>query len=529
MRQFAELVDKLENTSLTNNKLKYLKEYFLKASEEDKVWVIALFNHKRPKRQVNTKLLRQWIYEASDLPPWLVEECYHVVGDFAETLALLTPNTDKGSSDHSLTYWVNYLIRLNTLEEEQKKSSVLMAWKQLSRQERFVFNKLITGGFRIGVSAKLISRALAEIHDIDPSIVTHKIMGKWNPQKTAYDDLILNDQSTDNLSKPYPFYLAYPLEQDISDLGHPDDWNAEWKWDGIRIQLIKRSNEIFLWSRGEDLLTGKFSEINLLIDFFIDDFVIDGELLPYKNGEILPFHVLQTRIGRKTLSKKILSEAPCAIFAYDILEYEGKDIRKKTFKERRAILKNVILQIDKPDLIKLSDDVIFNKWSELEAYRRKADEFSAEGLMIKRNDSVYKTGRRRGDWWKWKVDPMTVDAVMIYAQKGHGRRADIFSDYTLAVWHEGELVPFAKAYSGLTDVEMREVNRFIKKNTTGKYGPVRTVAPELVFEIAFEGIQRSNRHKSGIAVRFPRIHRWRKDKNAKEANNLEDLLKLLRN
>jgi DNA ligase-1 len=527
MREFAQLLENIENTTKTNAKVKYLVDYFDHADDQDKLWAIALFTHKRPKRRVNTRLLATWAMELSGLQPWLFEESYLVVGDLAETISLIVPVASESSS-HSLTFWIEYLIELGDLEEEEKKQRILEAWNQLDKQELWVFNKLITGGFRIGVSKNLITRALARHLDMDVNVVSLQLMGDWKPQNTSFRALFIDvDTGAVNLSRPYPFYLAYPLEGEVSSLGDVDDWAAEWKWDGIRSQLIKRGGELYLWSRGEELITDKFPELQYLKDRLPDGVALDGELLPFKDGKPLSFALLQTRIGRKNVSKKHLKEAPAAILAYDLLEYNGQDLRSLPFQERREKLNDLVSLADAYPHLQLSQMVSFADWKELTSLREKSRENLAEGFMIKRKESIYQVGRKRGDWWKWKVDPFSVDAVMIYAQKGHGRRANIYSDYTFGVWHEGQLVPFAKAYSGLTDQELNQVTKFVQANTLERFGPVRTVQPTQVFEIHFEGIQASSRHKSGVAVRFPRIHRWRRDKSPEEANSLDDLKALI--
>lgn len=526
MKDFSILIKSLEQTTQTNKKVKSLVEFFQNADEKDKVWAIALFTHKRPKRQVNTRQLREWVIDSSGLPDWLFEESYHVVGDLAETLALVYPSGQQQNQE-SLDYWINYLYGLKDQEDEEKKQRIIAAWQQLNTDEKFIFNKLITGGFRIGVSKNLIIKALSSYTEESSEVISHRLMGNWDPFETDFQTLVLDERPNENASKPYPFYLAYPVEKEIESLGNVAEWSAEWKWDGIRSQLIKRNGEWFLWSRGEELITDKFPEFGEVIDQLPDGTVIDGELLPFKDGKPLDFGILQTRIGRKNLTKKIMNDAPPIIKAYDLLECDGKDIRNESYDSRRSKLMNLLGDEAIKTKIIMSDSVSFSSWEELADKRSSSRENSAEGFMLKRRDSVYKAGRKRGDWFKWKVDPMTIDAVMIYAQKGHGRRADLFSDYTFAVWRGDELVSFAKAYSGLTDKEMQEVSNWVKKNTIEKFGPVRTVTPELVFEVAFEGIAVSKRHKSGIALRFPRIKRWRKDKKKEEANTLEDLKQFL--
>ena len=524
MKRFAQLFIELDQTTKTNAKLNALVRYFEEATDEDKVWAIALFTHRRPKRNVVSTRLKEWTAELAELPQWLFDESYHIVGDLAETLSLLTPK-QKTTSDRSLSHWIHYLIALRDLDDEQKKVKVLEAWEQLGQREQFLFNKLMTGGFRVGVSQKMMTNALAKHTGMDPAVIAHKLMGKWDPATISFEELILTESANDDLSKPYPFYLAYALESEPEEIGEPQDWQAEWKWDGIRGQLIMRQGELFVWSRGEELVTGKFPEFELLRAQLKEDVVIDGEIMCW-DDKPLPFNILQTRIGRKNVSRKILEQAPVILMAYDVLEYQGQDIRSKTQTERRAILEEVVQSADS-NVLHISPVVDFETWDELKALREKSREMYAEGFMLKSVAADYKVGRKRGDWWKWKVDPLSIDAVMIYAQRGHGRRANLYTDFTFAVWNGDDLVTFTKAYSGLTDEEFKKVNEFIKKNTLDKFGPVRTVKAELVFEIGFEGIAASKRHKSGVALRFPRILRWRKDKSPKEANTLEDLIKLL--
>lgn len=491
------------------------------ADPSDRVWAIALFTHKRPKRVVNSRLLTAWGTERAGMARWLFDESYGVVGDLAETLALIVPNSVQASEDRPLTYWMEYLLGMQSDDEQEKKHKVNHAWDVLQSQEKYVFNKLLTGGFRVGASRNLFIKALAETIDVPATEVAHRLMGDWDPAQISFNHLVLQASEGENLSKPYPFYLAYPLEGYIESLKEPAEWQVEWKWDGIRSQTIKRGEELFIWSRGEDLITDKFPELTPLKETLPNGVVIDGELLPFLEHP-LPFALLQTRIGRKTVTKKQLKEAPTKIMAYDLLEYEGNDIRGLSLAKRRELLKRVLLDVPE-ELIDISPEVRFQSWEELSGLRELSRDHYAEGFMLKHKDSVYQTGRKRGEWWKWKVDPLSIDAVMIYAQKGHGRRADVYSDYTFAVWEGEKLVPFAKAYSGLTDKEILEVTRFVKRNTVERFGPVRTVRPSQVFEIHFEGISESSRHKSGIAVRFPRIHRWRKDKKPEEANSLQDL------
>ncbi|HTK18550.1 MAG TPA: ATP-dependent DNA ligase, partial [Mucilaginibacter sp.] len=504
--------------------------------DSDKMHMLALFTGRRPKRQINATLLRNWAIEASNIPAWLFEESYQVVGDLAETMSLLMPQNSTGSNK-TLTEWIAEINALADKNEEQKKLWLIESWAMLGPQERFVFNKVMTGGFRVGVSQNLVIKALADVTGLDAPVLTHRIMGSRMPETYRFKQLIEANGSDDDVSRPYPFFLAYPIQETSekqrsveelqNTLGNATDWQAEWKWDGIRAQMIKRDGKIFIWSRGEDLATEKFPELHPFLNALPDGTVLDGEILSFREGLPLPFNVLQTRIGRKNLSKKILQESPVAVIAYDCLEYQGEDIRPKTQSERRKLLEELHSKTPFPKFFRLSPLISFNSWDDLAAKRDESRAMIAEGIMLKRKTATYQVGRRRGDWWKWKIDPLSVDAVMIYAQKGHGRRADLYTDYTFAVWDGDKLVPFAKAYSGLTDQEINKVDHFIKRNTIEKFGPVRTVKPELVFEIGFEGINRSTRHKSGVALRFPRILRWRQDKPKEEADTLETLKALL--
>ena len=526
MNEFAQLFLQLDQTTKINPKVAALANYFANASEADKLWTIAILSHRRPKRTVNTTLLRTWAAEVSQVPQWLFEETYHIVGDLAETIAHILPAPEK-ASNHSLSYWIEYIQALGGLEEAKRKAKVQAAWNQLRGAERFIFNKLITGGFRMGVSQKLMVRALAKYTEIDENILAHRLMGNWTPQTSNFQKLILEADPQEDISKPYPFYLAYALDEEPEELGDLEDWQVERKWDGIRGQIIIREEAVFVWSRGEELVTEKFPEFHDLAKQLPSGTVLDGEIMPFQNGQPLPFNVLQTRIGRKQVTKNILKKAPVILIAYDLLECEGEDIRSKPMAERRSLLEALLEQFPTDGIVLLSDLVEAKDWETLKAERAQSRVHFSEGLMLKKKDSPYQSGRKRGDWWKWKVDPLTIDAVMIYAQRGHGRRANLFSDFTFAVWNGDQLVPFTKAYSGLTDKEFNEITAWVRNNTIERFGPVRSVKPTHVFEIAFEGIQKSTRHKSGVALRFPRISRWRKDKPLAEANTLEDLQQLL--
>ncbi|MEO7312540.1 MAG: ATP-dependent DNA ligase [Chitinophagaceae bacterium] len=528
MRAFAELVNILGTSTKTNDKLEALSQYFSVANNKDKVWVIAIFSGRRPKRTVNSRLLAGWCNELLQLPDWLFEECYHTVGDLGETIALLLPPAGNINPlvEKSLSNYLETFVAIGTKEEAERKQFILDSWDHMTTGERFVFNKLITGNFRIGVSQKTIVNALAKTVNLDPAVIAHRISGNWDPATTEFRELLSEAASSSDLSKPYPFYLAYALTETPALLGATEEWQAEWKWDGIRGQVIKRNGKLFVWSRGEELMTEKFPEYEVLKNMLPDGICVDGEIIPIVDAKPLPFNILQTRIGRKTISKKHLSEAPVGFIAYDLLEYGGADIRHEPLTERRTKLDLIFTDVTSPSFF-LSPIIAFDSWDALIETRTHSREMNAEGIMLKRRSSAYQVGRKTGDWWKWKIDPLTIDCVMIYAQKGHGRRSNLYTDYTFAVRDGDKLVSFTKAYSGLTDKEFNEVDNFVKRNSLEKFGPVRTVKPELVFEIAFEGIAASKRHKSGVALRFPRMSRWRKDKPVEEINTLEDLKMLL--
>lgn len=524
MKRFAQLFRELDQTSKTLKKVSALASYFDEAEDKDKIWTIALLSRKRPKRVVNTTLLREWASEIADIPLWLFEESYHVVGDLAETISLLVPQS--AEIEKSIADWIDYLEELRGQEPSAIQPKIKKAWAGLDNSERFIFNKLITGSFRIGVSQKLMIRGLSKSTGIDEKELAHRLMGNWDPFKTDFSQLIFyTDDSFDN-AKPYPFFLAYPVTDYQKELGDLSNWLAEYKWDGIRSQTIYRNGEVAIWSRGEELVTDKFPELVEMARGLPDGTVIDGEIVPWKDERVLDFQVLQTRIGRKNVTKKILEDAPVRIIAYDLLEYKGEDIRHQTQIERKRLLAEVVKHTDN-DILRISDILEFDTIEELEEQKEYARTLGAEGLMLKNKESTYEVGRKKGGWYKWKVDPYTIDAVLTYAMRGHGRRANLYTDYTFGLWQDGELVTFAKAYSGLTDEEFRKVDAYVKRNTLEKFGPVRRVKPALVFELAFEGIAVSKRHKSGVAVRFPRIHYWRHDKKIEDANSLDDLKALM--
>lgn len=526
MRRFTRLYVELDETNRTAEKQAAMERYFADAPPADAAWALYFLTQRRLKRLVNATMLRDWAAEVSGFPPWIIDESYDVVGDLGETIALLVEDGPE-QVDVGLRDMVeNRLQPLGDLEEAERKALLVDTWKQLDRHGRFLWNKLITGAFRVGVARTLVERAMANVAGVDHAVMAHRLMGDWQPSEADFLKLIDPDDDEDDIARPYPFCLAYAIEADPEALGPVDEWQVEWKWDGIRCQLIRRQGQTFVWSRGEDLVNGRFPEIEAAAGKLPDGTVLDGEALAWKDGRPLPFADMQRRIGRKAVSKKMLADVPVALIAYDILEHAGEDARERPMTDRRSLLEETVNAVDDDRLI-LSQTVDASSWAELEELRSTSRTRRVEGFMLKRKSSVYRVGRKKGDWWKWKVDPYTIDAVLIYAQRGSGRRAGLYTDYTFGLWRDGELVPVAKAYSGLTDVEIGEVDRFVRANTIDRFGPVRVVKPELVFELAFEGINRSSRHKSGVAVRFPRMHRWRTDKPPAEADTLENLLGLL--
>jgi len=535
MKAFTALYTALDETTKTNEKIAAMSRYFEHASSADSAWAVYFLTGRKPKQLVQAPKLAAWSLEAANLPAWMFDESYDAVGDLAETMALLLPDSTQ-VSERSLSSWVEEtLLPLRGAPDSVQRQVMLDSWGEMNEAQRFIWNKLITGAFRVGVSQRLVIRALALFSGIDSQVIAHRLMGTWQPTASFFETLIAKETADADVSRPYPFYLAYPLESEPQTLGDVHDWQAEWKWDGIRSQVIRRNGEVFIWSRGEELVTDRYPEIANEAMLLPDGTVLDGEILPWKDANVLPFAQLQLRIGRKEVSKKLLTEVPVILMAYDLLEWQGEDLRATPLRQRRAKLTEQ-LTIGGAAIracqrlsttLRISPTVESNSWEDLIEQRQSSRSLNVEGLMLKRLDSPYRVGRQRGDWWKWKVNPYTMDAVLIYAQRGSGKRASLYTDYTFGVWDNGTLVPVAKAYSGLTDEEIREVDRFVRQNTLNKFGPVRVVQPQLVFELAFEGIQRSSRHKSGIAVRFPRMQRWRQDKAAQEADTIEIVRALL--
>lgn len=535
MKLFTELYNELDQTNKTNEKVEALKNYFAVAEKSDAAWALYFLSGRKPRQIVPSKKLREWALQLSGIPEWLFDESRDTVGDGAETIALLLPNNAEIDETPLRELVEEKLLPLRGADEETQKKEVLAAWARMNYSQRLIYNKLISGSFRVGVSQLLVVRALSQLSELPTDIIAHRLMGDWSPSAEFFAHLVNPELESDEtpVARPYPFHLAHQVDFDLNDLGDISEWQAEWKWDGIRSQIIKRESQVFIWSRGEDLISERFPEIAEAAEFLPDGTVLDGEILPWTGERVLPFTELQRRIGRKNLSAKILAEIPVVLQIYDLLEYEGRDIRSFEINTRREFLEKVIENL--PDearkIFRPTEIVEAADWEDLAKIREKSRELGVEGFMLKRKSSPYRTGRHRGDWWKWKIEPMTIDAVLLYAQKGTGKRSGLFTDYTFAVWDENEkeLVPFAKAYSGLTDAEIRRVDNFVRRNTKETFGPVRSVTPKLVFELAFENIQKSTRHKSGVAVRFPRILRWREDKSIKDADSIKTIHELLEN
>ena len=555
MTAFAALVAELDETTRTGEKVAAMSRYFRAADPADAAWAVYFLTGRKPKQVVPTKLLKQWATELAAVPVWLFDECYHAVADLAETMALLVP-PPAAADDRPLARWVaDDLLPLRGADPATQERVVRHAWDVFAPAERFVWNKLITGQFRVGVSQLLVVRALAEVAGLPAPTLSHRLMGEWQPTAAFFTTLVGVGDASDP-SRPYPFLLASQLEGEPADLGPVTGWAAEWKWDGIRSQLVRRAGQTFLWSRGEELVTDRYPEVAEAAAGLPDGTVVDGELLPWGPDGVRPFADLQTRIGRKTVSRTVLADVPVVLLAYDLLEWAGEDVRERPWEWRRATLEALLASggrepvrsvVAQPDRLtpaarqgrlfadapadaagfQLSEVLAADTWEQLAAVRAGSRGRKVEGLMLKRRGSPYRVGRVRGDWWKWKVAPLSVDAVLVSSQRGSGKRAGLYTDHTFAVWDGGALVPFAKAYSGLTDAEIRRADAFIKAHTTDTFGPVRAVTPELVMEIGFEGIQASSRHKSGVAVRFPRILRWRHDKTPAEADTLAAVKALL--
>jgi DNA ligase-1 len=562
MKAFANLFAELDASTATGAKVEALKRYFAAALPADAAWAVYFLAGGKPRQVVPTAVLRALACERAGIAEWLFEAAYQAVGDLAETIAHVLP-PPRARSDVGLAEWVEQrLLPLRGAAPAEQAARIASYWDELDTPGRFLLTKLIGGGFRVGVSKLLVQRALAELAGVDAKLVAQRMMGytdaKAQPDAQRYAQLVSTDgPGPADAGQPYPFFLAHALGVPVTEfderLGPPSDWLVEWKYDGIRAQVVKRAGQVWIWSRGEELVTERFPEVVALAQPLPDGTVLDGEIVVWKDGRPAPFNLLQQRIGRKTLTKRVLADAPVGFIAYDLLERGGRDLRDEPQHVRRSLL-----MVVSEGRIDVSPAETRESWAALATLREEARERGVEGFMLKHRDARYGTGRRKqadiggGTWWKWKVEPFSADAVLIYAQAGHGRRASVYTDYTFAVWSRAprdaaeaqavveaiarrepavpgalQLVAFAKAYSGLTDAEFRDVDRVIRQTTLEKFGPVRSVTPTLVFELGFEGINRSPRHKSGIAVRFPRMLRIRSDKPLHEADTLQSLEALL--
>ncbi|MEM9005810.1 MAG: ATP-dependent DNA ligase [Cyanobacteria bacterium P01_F01_bin.86] len=532
MKRFTQLFQEIDATTSTNAKVAALCRYFRDEVPENAVWALYLLLGKTRRRLVTSRVLRDVYLNISEIPEWLFKDCYAHVGDSAEVIALLlrdTPLPGQSASDVPLHEWMEKIIPLvkAVATEEERHELILSWWRSLDDDEIFVLNKVLTGAFRVGASEKLVIKGLTAASGISEPVLAHRLMGDFEPTATFYETLLSKAAVATAPSQPYPFFLASQIDEAKFQEEDPAQWLAEWKWDGIRAQVIKRADEVFVWSRGEDLVTEQFPEVVAAFEPVPNGHVLDGEILCWEGDRPLSFNHLQKRLGRKRVTKKVMAENPVQFIAYDLLEHEGTDIREKPLGDRKHLLKDLLKAHPDPRL-RQSEPLTFESFEELAALRAQSRQHGAEGLVIKALDSPYLVGRKRGYWWKYKVDPMTLDAVLIYAQAGSGKRANLFTDYTFALWKDKELVPFAKAYSGLDNTEIETLDKWIRRHTTERFGPVRSVEPVHVFEIGFEGIAESKRHKSGIAVRFPRILRWRTDKPVEEADTLAAAHELLK-
>ena len=541
LNKFSKLFEDLDSNNSSNKKVNSLTKYFKLNNNLNNILTIYLLIGKKNKRFISGKSLREYYANIYKIPKWLIDECYSKVGDSAEVIALLLQDKilEKNIKDDiSLNELINEILpKLKKLDENKKKLYIKSLWEKISKDNQLIFNKILTGTFRIGVSKGLVVKAISNMIGIDESIILHRLMGELEPIEETYMFLINQKLEQKELDyKPYPFQLANTFDERIKETISVDKYQFESKWDGIRSQIIKRSNNISIWTRGEELVNKTFPELIKIISHFKNDFVLDGEILIWDENKNRPknFSLLQKRLGRKSPSLKIQKDLPVVFMAYDILEINGKDIRSKILSERRNILEKSFSNLISEDKsiigkIKITKLHQISNWIDLEEVKNSARKSNTEGLVIKDKQSEYVPGRKKGNWWKYKIDPMQLDGVLIYARPGSGKRADLYTDYSFGIWDDNKLVKFANAYSGLNNEEIRELDKWIRRNTLERFGPVRSVKPELVFEISFDNIQISKRHKSGIALRFPRITKWRRDKNIMEADNLENALKMISN
>ena len=541
LNKFSKLFEDLDSNNSSNKKVNSLTKYFKLNNNLNNILTIYLLIGKKNKRFISGKSLREYYANIYKIPKWLIDECYSKVGDSAEVIALLLQDkiSEKNIKDDiSLNELINEILpKLKKLDENKKKLYIKSLWEKISKDNQLIFNKILSGTFRIGVSKGLVVKAISNMTGVDESIILHRLMGELEPIEETYMFLINQKLEQKELDyKPYPFQLANTFDERIKETISVDKYQFESKWDGIRSQIIKRSNNISIWTRGEELVNKTFPELIKIISHFKNDFVLDGEILIWDENKNRPknFSLLQKRLGRKSPSLKIQKDLPVVFMAYDILEINGKDIRSKILSERRNILEKSFSNLISEDKsiigkIKITKLHQISNWIDLEEVKNSARKSNTEGLVIKDKQSEYVPGRKKGNWWKYKIDPMQLDGILIYARPGSGKRADLYTDYSFGIWEDNKLVKFANAYSGLNNEEIRELDKWIRRNTLEKFGPVRSVKPELVFEISFDNIQISKRHKSGIALRFPRITKWRRDKNIMEADNLENALKMISN
>ncbi len=540
LTNFSKLFADLDSNNSTNEKIQILSNYFSSNTPVENASTIFLLLGKSNKRYITGKKLRLFFSELFELPLWLIEICYGKVGDSAEVIYLLLKdqfqNKNKNLNEITIEKLIKEILpKLNNLDDEKKKLFLKNIWKNVPQSNFLVLNKIMTGTFRVGVSKGLITKSISKFASIDESIISHRLMGEFTPNLENYEFLINKIFKLEELnSKPYPFQLAKSFNKDLKKYS-VKEFNFEWKWDGIRSQVIKRSGKASIWTRGEELVNNSFPEIADMISKIEDDFVLDGEILVWDDSRNMPkdFSYLQKRLGRKKPSNKIQTELPVSFITYDILEVNGKDIRNNSQEIRRQLLENYFSNWREKDIdnfsniIKLTDLHYLNDWNDVEEIKNLSRNNKTEGLVIKKKKSQYIPGRKEGHWWKYKVDPMQLDAVLIYAKGGSGKRAGLYTDYSFALWDNDKLVKFTSAYSGLSNKEIKELDKWIRTNTIERFGPVRSVKPEMIFEISFENIQLSKRHKAGIAVRFPRITKWRKDKFIQDADHIKNAYELM--
>ena len=557
-RSFGNLINNLEQCNSTKKKINLISVFIKDIDPRDGSWILLLLMSTRQKRVITGRRLKDILQASFRMPSWLIDDCFAQVGDSAETISLLWPQLKSELTDANiecsevynklfnepkeskpLHWWMETLLpAIKDATETTQNRLILKLWSDIADQDHYLTNKLITGGFRNGVSKGLVVKSIAQAYELDESTVLERLMKPIEINNIWFQELThpVSINRTDRGAIPYPFYLASPVEIEKIKETPPADWRLEYKWDGIRGQLIKRDTGAYLWSRGEELVNHVFPEIIEMAENLPDGTVLDGEILCWQKDVRKPmaFASLQRRLGRKTVNKKLLKECPTVFLAYDILEHKSIDIRAYNLRDRLKLLESVQLNYNHPCLV-IDNEKEFAEWEELIQLRDRARLEGAEGLMIKKISSHYLSGRKRGYWWKYKHDPMTLDAVLIYAQAGTGKRANLFTDYTFALWDDSnknskdrKLVTFAKAYSGLNNSELMELDKWIRTHTIERYGPTRVVEQKQIFEIAFEGVMESKRHKCGLAVRFPRIHRWRIDKPVMEADCIEQAQALLK-